>query len=249
MNILRDVVRVTGADAATFLQGQLSQDVEALAPSGSAWSLILQPQGKVDAWVRVTRVSADEFLLDVDAGFGGRVITRLDRFLLRVKAAVELVGEQTFAVDERASEDQPLAAVGRAVDGAVDGDWAARWNELRVRLGIPAMGAELTDDTIPEEVGLVDASVSFTKGCYTGQELVARIDSRGRNVPRRLRRIVAPQTLEVTAELVHEGKVVGRVTSAAGAVGLGFVARSVEAPAEVEVAGGVARIEPLPPLR
>ena len=58
------------------------------------------------------------------------------------------------------------------------------------RAGIPRMGAELTDKTIPGETGLIEQTVSFTKGCYTGQELVARIDSRGGHVPRRLRRLV-----------------------------------------------------------
>src|SRR5581483_12355989 len=67
--IPRDVVRVVGPDAANYLQGQLSQDVEGLAADASAWSFVLQPQGKLDAVVRVTREADDSFLLDLDAGF------------------------------------------------------------------------------------------------------------------------------------------------------------------------------------
>src|SRR5690348_12569745 len=62
----RDVIRAAGPDAVSYLQGQLSQDVDGLEVGRSAWSLVLQPQGKVDAWMRVTRVASDEFLLDLD---------------------------------------------------------------------------------------------------------------------------------------------------------------------------------------
>src|SRR5947207_788744 len=82
--ITRDVVRARGAEATTFLQGQLSQEVEGLAEGASAWTFVLQPQGKVDSWARVTRVAADELLLDVDGGFGEALVERLSRFKLRV---------------------------------------------------------------------------------------------------------------------------------------------------------------------
>ena len=78
--ITRDVVRARGAEATTFLQGQLSQEVEGLAEGASAWTFVLQPQGKVDSWARVTRVAADELLLDVDGGFGEALVERLSRF-------------------------------------------------------------------------------------------------------------------------------------------------------------------------
>ena len=64
------------------------------------------------------------------------------------------------------------------------------YQAVRIEAGVPAMGAELTDRTIPAETGIIDRTVSFTKGCYTGQELVARIDSRGGHVPRHLRGLV-----------------------------------------------------------
>jgi folate-binding protein YgfZ len=130
----------------------------------------------------------------------------------------------------------------------------------RIVSGLPAMGAELTTKTIPAEAGLVERTVSFTKGCYTGQELVARIDSRGSNVPRRLVGIVAPEGPGAEQRLaagmtLHAGeapagggaaddKVVGTITSAAWSVelgawvALGYLHRSVEAPGAVRVRSG-----------
>jgi len=111
------------------------------------------------------------------------------------------------------------------------------------------MGAELSDRTIPAEAGqaVIDASVSFTKGCYTGQELVARVDSRGNNVPRQVRSLVlggADVAPAIGAEVTHAGKVVGSVTSVAWSpvrdapIALALLARSVEVPAIVQVAVG-----------
>jgi folate-binding protein YgfZ len=101
------------------------------------------------------------------------------------------------------------------------------------------MGAELTEKTIPAETDLIDWTVSFTKGCYTGQELVARIDSRGGNVPRHLRGMLLPAGVGPGTELTDtDGRPAGTVTSAAvsaslGPVGLGYVRRGIEVPAVV----------------
>jgi hypothetical protein len=73
VHVPRDFVRVSGPDAASFLQGQISQDIEAVRARGSAWSFLLQPQGKVDAWVRVSTHGDDEYVLDVETGFGEAV--------------------------------------------------------------------------------------------------------------------------------------------------------------------------------
>src|ERR1700729_4280692 len=78
----RDVVRVAGPDAVSFLQGQCSQDVAGLAVGESAWSFVLQPQGKVDALVRATRVGPDAMILDIEGGYGEALIARLSRFKL-----------------------------------------------------------------------------------------------------------------------------------------------------------------------
>ncbi|HEY4377483.1 MAG TPA: hypothetical protein VGM93_10000, partial [Acidimicrobiales bacterium] len=211
----RDVVAVEGPDAVTFLQGQLSQDIAALAVGDRSWSLLLHPQGKVQSWLGVRREGDDRVLLDVDAGFGDSVVERLSRFLIRTKATVEVTDRGVV----------------------VDPDGADVTDADRIAAGIPAMGAELDERTIPAEVGqwFVDASVSFTKGCYTGQELVARVDSRGSNVPRHLRVVTVDGgvTIPAGAEVLSGEAVVDTVTSSADGLALAYVKRAVEPPASV----------------
>ncbi len=266
----RDIVRVSGPDAATYLQGQLSQDVQSLPNDACAYTFVLQPQGKVDAWFRITRLAEDSFVCDVDAGYGSVIVTRLLRFKLRVKVDIELLPWQFVAVRGVASSDIDGAALGASISapvtwggtqgvdllgpavalpagvGAGDADAYETW---RVAVGMPAMGPELDESTIPAEAGVVDISVSFTKGCYTGQELVARVDSRGNRTPRKLRRVVLPPGLQaapgatLSAEDGHE---VGVLTSVGGPFALAYLRREVEPPATVTLAGHSVNIELLP---
>lgn len=250
----RDVVEVTGPESASYLQGQLSQDVAALPAGGFAWSWLLAPNGKVDALLRVTRTSGDEWLLDTDAGWGEAVVARLMRFKLRTK--VDAVLSERRVVALRGPGWDPASFTGVAltppwpgVDGldlitdqpdlsGVAMQPVSSYEAPRIRAGIPKMGAELDERTIPAETGLIPLTVSFTKGCYTGQELVARIDSRGGNVPRHLRRLrfdlASGATVAPGAGLIGpDGAPAGTVTSAAALpsgqwVGLGFVRRGVE---------------------
>jgi folate-binding protein YgfZ len=274
VDLARDFVRVAGPDAVTFLQGQLSQDVAALAVGASAWALLLQPQGKVTAFLRVLRVGDEELVLETDAGFGPAVIERLNRFKLRVKADLGPLDWRCVAVRGPGSRE----AAGGGTGTVVVADWPGlpgadlvgstaaappgvplvsleAYEAVRIEAGIPVMGRELDEGTIPAEAGIVDRSVSFTKGCYTGQELVARIDSRGGNVPRRLRGLVLAAPAPAGATLRADGKDVGELTSVAvspalGTVALAYVRRAIEPPAEVEVAweGGStsAHVEALP---
>lgn len=278
----RDFVLVAGPDAVSYVQGQASQDVEGLAVGDSAYTFLLQPQGKVDVWGRISRVADDQLLFDVDAGYGAAAVARLERFKLRVKATVAPVGWRCVALRGRGWDRSqlPPAVVVAPVDwppmvgldllgpdvtlpeGAVPLD-PVELERLRIEAGIPAMGSELDERTIPAEAGVVDRSVSFTKGCYTGQELTARIDSRGGNVPRHLRGLVlvgdGAEVPPAGAEIVVAGNVVGTVTSAApgtagGVVALGYVKRGVEPPAAATVRwdggelGGEVRALPLLPL-
>jgi folate-binding protein YgfZ len=111
----------------------------------------------------------------------------------------------------------------------------AAYERLRVEAGWPAMGAELTADTIPAESGVVAEAASFTKGCYTGQELVARIDSRGGHVPRLLRHVRLSRPAKPGATLHADGKDVGRLTSVAGTLALAYVSRAVDPPAATDL--------------
>jgi folate-binding protein YgfZ len=267
----RDFVRATGPDVNTFLQGQLSQDVVRLSTGGSTWALLLQPQGKVTAFLRVLRVGDEEFVLETDAGFGPAVIERLNRFKLRVNCDLEPLAWRCIAVRGPRAHELVMSGVVADWPGLPGADLVGEspeppagvpmcsldaYEAVRIEAGIPIMGRELDEGTIPAEAGVVDMSVSFTKGCYTGQELVARIDSRGGNVPRRLRGVVLDGPAPAGATLTADGKEAGRLTSVAfspgldATVALAYVRRAVEPPAEVVVAwdGGSspARVEALP---
>jgi folate-binding protein YgfZ len=258
----RDLYRVSGPDAIGFLQGQLSQDVTALAVGSSAWSFVLQPQGKVDALVRVTRVDDDAVVIDVDGGYGESLLVRLKRFKLRTKAELDPLDWRVLGL-----RGPQAVAVAADLDGGgkavltVEASWPGLagvdllgaeivvpegiplvgsddYEAARIEAGVPRMGAELTERTIPAESGLIGRTVSFTKGCYTGQELVARIDSRGNHVPRYLRGLRLDDVVPAGSRLTLEGKDVGWLTSVAtsptlGPVALGYVGRDVEPPAEV----------------
>lgn len=211
---MSDRVMATGPDARSYLQGQLSQDMATVDGGESAWSWLLQPTGKVAALLQVSKTGDDAYALDVDGGFGEVVLARLNRFKLRVKVELQLT-------------ESP----GRVFDGS---------ERERIEQVWPAMGDELVvDETIPNAAGINDRTVSFTKGCYTGQELVARVDSRGDHTPQRLRLLHADQgTLVVGTPLMLDGKQVGSITTAAGDVALAWVARAVE-PGAIVDAGSV----------
>ncbi|HET9071886.1 MAG TPA: hypothetical protein VFN60_08240 [Acidimicrobiales bacterium] len=267
--LARDTAEVAGPEAAAYLQGQLSQDVAGLGVGESAWAWLLAPQGKVDALVRVARAGDDAFVLDTDPGWGEAVVQRLTRFKLRTRADITAGRLEVLAVRGEGA-GAALPAGGRGLrplwggEEAVDlvGDAAAgagapgvgpalddaAWEAARITAGVPVMGAELTEKTIPAETGLVPLTVSFTKGCYTGQELVARIDSRGGNVPRHLRLLRSATPLAAGTELTVGGKVVGTVTSASplGPVALGYVGRAVEPGASVDAGGVPAEVTALP---
>jgi folate-binding protein YgfZ len=260
----RDFVGMRGPDALAFLQGQLSQDVAAIEPpSGRAWSWLLQPTGKVDALVRVHHLTDDAFVLETDAGWGDHVATRLRRFLLRTKAEITPLPDWRCLTVRGGGipGDDPLPGlpgfdtVGPPDDVVERDDMptgtAEEWERLRILAGVPKMGAELTDATIPGEAGpwWIEHAVSFTKGCYTGQELVARIDSRGGHVPRPIRGIVlARPGPRPGATITVGGKEVGTLTSVAGDVALAPVNRAIEPGTDVEVGGVAARVEALPLL-
>jgi folate-binding protein YgfZ len=270
----RDILRISGPDAVEYLQGQCSQDVAALEVGTSADALLLTPQGKLDALIRVTRGGEDEMYIDVDAGYAEVVAARLARFKLRVKAEIETLDWRCLSIRHPTAVEPrfvPPPSSGTSVAAAFR--WGAvagvdlfgpdpvlteplrscsdeAWQSVRVETGIPVMGAELDERTIAAEADLLDRSVSFTKGCYTGQELVARLDARGNKVARRLRALVltraeAPQALVGTGAEVFAGdKVVGRVTSVAwsgalgAAVALGYLHRDVAPPCPVLIKAG-----------
>lgn len=252
--ITRDVITARGVDARSFLHSQLSNDIMSLAPESSRYSFILEPTGKLSAFLRVRCVADDCFAIDVDEGCGAAALARLNKFKIRVKCEFGLATQNVLALRrlDAAARTAALAQPGavaawREADGAVDvfdpadgnttedsstaptADLAA-YHAERVRCSWPVFGVDIDADTIPAETSLVDVCVSFTKGCYPGQELVERMDSRGSTAPRRSMRLPARPANGLNAT-VGESYVVGnasfgRCTSVAGDFALVMVTRA-----------------------
>ncbi len=241
---IRDVIVAEGVDTVKFLHSQLSQDVVSTAVGETRWSFLLQPTGKLVALLRLVRTAENTIELDTDAGHGPPVIEALARFKIRTKCELTLRPDITFA----ASWSERLPAL---VEGEGTFDEAVSEVCAVVR-GFPRWGAELNDSTIPNATGLVDRAASFTKGCYTGQELVERIDSRGGNVPRRLVGLVlaaAPDEVGDDTVLLLDGSPAGDLTSMStdprtgATVALAYVSRSVDESSSLATATGhVARV-------
>ena len=250
-SIERDVITVTGSDAKTYLHSQLSQDIASMQPGDVRMSLLLQPTGKVDSLLRVTCAAADRFVLDCDPGFGESTVARLSRFKIRVNAEIELQRQTWRAV--RSTESALTTNIAQSLDisGAIpawrcDGSafdifsptmvlpatlregTEAELLESRVRALWPEMGVDITTEMIPAETSVVDVAVSFTKGCYPGQELVERMDSRGSMAPRRLCRVICASDVKVGDEVLVDGQAVGEYTTISGTVALALIKRGVE---------------------
>jgi folate-binding protein YgfZ len=276
-----DPVIVAGPDSEMFLQGVVSQDLTAISMGEVTRSLLLGPQGKLQAVFWVLK-GVDEFILLTERGRGGLLAGELERYRFRVDAAVttsdhpalSVVGPEAAAVltacgwpsppgweriDHGWIASAPLGGLPRFIASGVDPDLligagarpvgSLAADAVRVEAGEPVMGRDIDEKTIPQESGLVHQTVSFDKGCYLGQELVARIDSRGR-VNRHLRGVVIGANVlpPEQAEVWFEGAAVGHLTSVAESltlrapVGLALVRREVEPGERVEVrwAGGSA---------
>ena len=122
VSVERDVIGAEGPDSESFLQGQLSQDLAQIDAGGSAFSLLLHPQGKVDSWMRVSRLGDNEFLLDLDVGAGAGALARLQRFLLRTDCAFELTTWRILCVRGPGAEALTIADLPGA-DVVVAAEW------------------------------------------------------------------------------------------------------------------------------
>jgi folate-binding protein YgfZ len=254
----REFVAVRGANAEDYLQRMVSNNIAALGPGESCEALLLTAKARVIAPLVVLRRGADDFLLLTEPGLGGRLAEELLRFRFAAKA--EIAAEEHASIVHLASEPPagalalPTADYGAPAFELVDAsppDGAEELTEaeldvLRIRAGTPRWGAELDDRVLPAEAGLVERAVSLTKGCYPGQEPIARLHYRG-HANRGLRVLVldAPAVPEPETEILYGEKVVGRVTSAARANGrvlaLGYVRVEVPADAVLQVGGAAAR--------
>jgi folate-binding protein YgfZ len=265
--VSRDVVVVQGPDATSFLQSLVSQDLDLLAVGDTTHTLLLQPQGKLLVDFYAVHRQPDTWWCVCEGGFGAALADGLSRFKIRVKAEIEIVTSAAIAVrGVGAVEADGLCVVPvewgdmPAVDVLGTREelvafaerlrlpWAdeAMYERARIEAGVPRQGVDIDERTIPQEAGLERTAVSFTKGCFVGQELVCRIDSRG-HVNRLLRRIRASEdgALVVGDDVSAGDKTVGSIASSAGDVALALVRREVEPGATVQVGSASATVEAL----
>lgn len=242
----RDFVSVHGPDAASYLQAMVSNDVEALGPGESCEALFLTPKARVIAPMTVLRRSADDFLLLTEPGLGERLRAGLLRTRFAAKCEIE-TEDHVSAVVLAETEGIPTSDYGVPAVEVLDADLDPTIGDeelelLRIRAGTPRYGREIDDRVLPAEAGLEARAIDFEKGCYPGQEPIARQHYRGRvNRSLRLLSIEGEDLPEYDAELVHGGKTVGRITSAArdgdSVTALGYVRVEVPRDAVLDLGG------------
>jgi tRNA-modifying protein YgfZ len=283
---------VSGSEAADYLQGQLTNDVEALAPGEGQYAALLDRKGHMQADMRVLRLSPEEIWIDTEPEALAAALRHLEMYKIgREVAIADLTGERaivsligprsveiaaTAALPEHACERASVRGVeciavgtGGGIDliarradadrlrgalldaGAVEvGPEAAEI--VRVEAGIPRFGAEMGTETMPAEAGIVERAISFTKGCYIGQEPVARLHYKGRP-NRHLRGLRLSAPAAPGASLRLGDREVGRIGSAGvsparGPIALAIVRREAEPGAELAVGedGVTASVTDLP---
>jgi tRNA-modifying protein YgfZ len=290
----RGKILVSGPDAAEYLQGQLTNDVEALEVGDGQYAALLDRKGHMQADMRILRRAAEEIWIDTEAEALAATLRHLSMYSIGREVGVEdvtattailsLIGPRaieiagTAALPEHACEETGVGGVACLAAGTRDGvdliaavAEASRLREalreagavavgseaaeiLRIEAGVPRFGAEMTTETMPAEAGIVEDAVSFTKGCYIGQETVARLHYKGRpNRHLRGLRLSAPVAGGVPLRLGEKevGRVGGACVSPAfGPIALAILRREAEPGVDLAVGEGedgvTARVVDLP---
>jgi tRNA-modifying protein YgfZ len=268
---------VRGSEAADFLQGQVSNDVEALEPGSGCYATVLSHKGKLRTDLRILR-GEDSFWLDAEA-IGHAVLEHMLRTyslgrdvqfedVTETRALLSLVGP---AARERLDAAPPseehgfvsgehgtyvathlgvdvIAEPGTMLDVEPVSEEAVEC--VRIEAGRPRLGYDMDADTIPQEAGINERAVSFTKGCYVGQETVARLHYRGKP-NRHLRGLRLSEPAERGSEIVLGERVVGRLGSTCvsprlGPIALALVRREASPGDTVQVDGAPAEVLDVP---
>jgi folate-binding protein YgfZ len=286
------IIAVTGPDGAEYLQGQLTNDVEALAPGTGQYAALLDRKGHMQTDMRVLRIAADEIQLDLEPEPRAQALKHLTMYSIgrdvavadatEERALISLIGPraadvagtaslaefanhrtrvagiEVLAVGTRdgidlfcATADRDRLLVALTDAGAVEVS-AAAVEIVRVEAGVPRFGAEMDAATMPAEAAIVEDAVSFTKGCYIGQETVARLHYKGRP-NRHLRGLRLSGAAAPGAPLRLGEKEVGTLGGAVvspvlGPIGLAIVRREAEPGTELNVGedGVTAEVVALP---
>ncbi len=239
-----------GPDAESYLQALVTNDVEKLGPGESCEALLLTPKARVVAPMTVLRRAADDYLLLTEPGLGEQLRATLLRSRFAAKCEIELE-QHTSAVVLGGTEGIPTSDYGVEAVEVLDADLEPTMPDdelelLRIRAGTPRPGKEIDDRVLPAEAGLDVRAIDFAKGCYVGQEPVARQHYRGRvNRSLRVLSIEGTDLPGYDAELTYDGKPVGRVTSATrdgdAIVALAYVRAEAPADAVLDLGSRAAR--------
>ncbi|TDC99009.1 folate-binding protein [Nonomuraea deserti] len=240
----REVIRVSGADRLKWLNDLTSQKLDALTPGEWTQTLDLDLQGRVEHHLTLVD-DGESVLAHVEPGTAQSLIDYLDRMRFMLRVEVSRVDD--LAVLSTAGEDflVPRPELHEHLGRPVAGLWA--YEALRIEAGRPRLGFETDHKTIPHEVGWIGAAVHLTKGCYRGQETVARVHNLG-HPPRRLVFLHLDGSVDTLpphgAPVIFESQEVGVIGTAArhhelGPIALAVVKRTVPVDASL-LAGGVA---------
>lgn len=246
-----DIVWFAGADHVRFLNDLISQEISDMAPGEVRRSMLLEPAGKLGFLLWVVR-DGDRIGLVTDPGRGDDLASVLGRYRIRVDVSIEVEGaERWLVIGDWEGYDLSWSTVPRHLvigeKPALAVGTADAYTRLRVEAGEPAWGVDVDEGAIPQATGLVGVSVDFDKGCYLGQELVARIASRDAETPLRLMVVESNGPDLTTGALTDGDEEMGLVTSAAGPLALAMVKRRTLAGTEVAVGDVTAIVRDLPP--
>jgi folate-binding protein YgfZ len=231
----RDYVAVRGPDAKDFLQRMVSNDV-AKAPCPA---LLLTPKARVIAPLVVVRRADDDYLLLTEQGLGEVVRSTLLRARFAAKVEIE-PEEHASVIVFREGDGIPNDEYGVPAVELLDAEPPTELPDdeelerLRILARRPRWGREIDDRVLPAEAGLTETHVSFTKGCYPGQEPIARLHHRGK-ANRGLRVLEIDGSPEPDTEVLYGDKVVGRITSSVPGLALAYVRTDVPENAELTI--------------
>ena len=222
----RKVFRFSGTDARKFLQNLITNDVNRL-DTGPVYSALLTPQGKFIADFFLIP-DGNDILMDVDVDAAAILIPRLNMYKLRADVTIS----ETDLIVSRGLNDAPEGAVADPRDanlgwryyGAEDlGTDTVNWDALRVYHKIPEMGRELDAESYILEMGFEGLNgVDFRKGCYVGQEVTARMKHKT-ELRKGLVRLVGDADIPENADVISNGKVIGRTHTSAGKRALAYL--------------------------
>jgi len=240
----RGYVEVSGPEAAAFLERMVSNEVVSLEQGDARPALLLTPKSRIVAPLRVVREGPESFLLITEADLAATVSSTLLRARFAAKCLIELKPYRGYlqlgAGDGIPNSDYGVEAFESWTEEEREAAEQRELERLRIDAGTPVWGRELDETILPAEAGLDATHVSFTKGCYPGQEPIARLHYRGR--PNRRLRVLEVGSASPGDEIFLGEKAVGRVTSAVPGKALGYVRREVSDDAVLQIGGAEARL-------